>query len=100
MSDLPKRTWCYAQPPRAFEVAPCACGNNETQWSEFQKHLWCDKCQKDFIPEHNGIFDGPVLVGVCRMFGIVFDRINLETQQLEILNEETNEYIPQVEQPT
>lgn len=64
MTDLPKRTWYYLQPPKKFDVAPCECGNIDTDWSEYKDHLWCEVCKKDFIPEHRGIFDGPIIVGV------------------------------------
>jgi hypothetical protein len=78
-----KRTWVYAGPPSMYEISGCKCGNNDVQWSEFTRHLWCDKCSIDFIPEHNGIFDGPIGVETCWMLGITFDRINIETGQIE-----------------
>lgn len=81
--ELEKRTWCYVQAPSVYEMAPCACGNKDTQWSEYAKHLWCDRCQIDFIPEHAGIFDGPILLHTAQMFGICFDRINLLTGEVE-----------------
>lgn len=81
--SLAKRKWVYVQRPPTFEMPVCECGNQETQWSEFEKHLWCEKCQKDFIPKHNGILDGPIPVGVAKMLGISFDRLNLETEQIE-----------------
>lgn len=83
---LKKRAWCYAQPPSVFEMAACSCGNHDTQWSEYEKHLWCDKCQKDFLPEHGGIFDGPIPVAAARMMGVSFDRINLVTNRLEVFD--------------
>lgn len=81
--DLPRRTWCYVQRPAEYEMAPCACGNADPDWSEFQDRLWCSKCQIDFVPEHAGLFDGPVSVEVCRMIGIVFDRVVFATGQVE-----------------
>lgn len=93
--NLEKRKWCYLQKPSVFEVAPCDCGNYDTQWSEFKGHLWCSKCEKDFIPEHNGILDGPIPVNVCKMLGISFDRINLETNIIERFEDgEDDEKIP------
>lgn len=80
---LQKRTWCYVQAPCLYEMAPCACGNHDTQWSEYQGHLWCERCQIDFKPSHNGIFDGPIPVAISAMLGISFDRFNLETRQVE-----------------
>ncbi len=78
-----KRKWCYVQPPSAYEMAPCACGNHDTQWSEYAKHLWCPKCEIDFIPEHAGVFDGPIPMATSMMLGMSFDRINLETNEIE-----------------
>lgn len=89
---LELRTWCYVQYPKVFDIAPCSCGNHETQWSEFKKHLWCDKCEKDFVPEHNGVFDGPIAVNISKMFGVTFDRIDLATQALQRFNLETRTY--------
>jgi len=80
---LEKRKWVYVQAPNVYGIAPCSCGNTETQWSEYKDHLWCDKCQKDFIPEHGGVFDGPILVHTCGLLGMCFDRINLETNEIE-----------------
>jgi hypothetical protein len=91
-STKEKRTWCYRQPPAAFEIAGCTCGNSATQWSEFTGHLWCSKCEKDFIPAHNGIFDGPIPVGLAGMMGMSFDRIDLATQTIQKFNPETGEY--------
>lgn len=90
--SLPKRAWCYVQPPAAFEVAPCACGNHETQWSEYEKHVWCDKCQKDFIPEHGGIFSGPIPVNAAAMLGVSFDRYIIATQTVQRFNPATGKY--------
>lgn len=81
--ELEKRKWCYIQPPSVYGLAPCACGNSDTQWSEFKGRLWCSKCAIDFIPEHHGIFDGPIPVATSMMLGMCFDRINLETDEIE-----------------
>ena len=92
MTDKEKRTWCYIQSPATYEMAPCACGNEDTQWSEFRHHLWCANCQIDFIPEHDGIFGGPIPIGVASMLGISFDRINLETNEIERFEDYTEEH--------
>lgn len=88
MAELEKRKWCYVQQPASFDMAPCACGNAATEWSEFAKHLWCSKCQIDFVPEHAGIFDGPIPMTVARMLGMSFDRFNIETQQVEVFDDD------------
>ena len=72
-----KRTWVYVMQPKAYQIAPCSCGNKDTQWSEFEGHLWCDKCNKDFIPEHNGVFDGLISLNTARILGISFDKRRL-----------------------
>lgn len=97
---LQKRVWCYVQQPSSFDIPPCSCGNKETQWSEYRNHLWCEKCQKDFIPDHWGVLDGPILVGVSELLGISFDRINLKTHKLEVLDKTTFKYKEADEQPT
>lgn len=81
-----RRTWVYCQSPKAYEIASCDCGNEDTQWSELEDHLWCEKCQKDFIPAHNGIFDGPIPMRVAEMMGIRFDRIMIESGKIERFN--------------
>jgi hypothetical protein len=87
-----KRQWHYLQQPAAYEMAPCSCGNHETQWSEFAKHLWCAKCEKDFVPEHAGIFDGPIASKLALMLGVSFDRFNLVMNRVERFNLDTMEY--------
>lgn len=77
-----KRLWCYAQPPWVYEVAPCPCGNTKTQWSEWRGMLWCGDCRKDFVPEHNGIFDGPIPLGCANLMGIRFDRYDLRKRRI------------------
>lgn len=81
-----KRKWYYIQNPSSFSIPGCKCGNDKVKWSEYEKHLWCDKCQIDFIPKHNGIFDGPIPIETLTMFGINFDRYNLETNRVEIFD--------------
>ncbi|MFK4135916.1 hypothetical protein ACI2KR_27080 [Pseudomonas luteola] len=89
---LPRRNWCYMQAPAIFGMAPCACGSEKTTWSEFEKHLWCDSCKIDFIPQHSGIFDGPILIKTAMLMGISFDRFNLATRTVEKFNPDTLEY--------
>lgn len=74
---LEKRTWVYAGTPASYGIAGCPCGNNDCQYSEYVDHLWCEKCKKDFVPEHWGLFDGPIALEACEILGISFDRIDL-----------------------
>ena len=88
-----KRKWCYIMPPRAYEVAACpTCGTPDTQWSEFEKHIWCDRCKVDFKPVHFGIFDGPIPLQSALMMGVSFDRIDLVTNERLILDPDSLEY--------
>lgn len=80
--ELTPRTWCYASPPHVYAIGPCACGT-ETQWSEFERHLWCDFCKLDFLPKDDGIFDGPIPINLAAGMGVRFDRINLKTRKFE-----------------
>lgn len=86
-----KRTFVYIMPPSHFEIPGCGCGQAEVQWSEFKEHLWCANCQKDFVPEHWGILEGPVCVHLSLMLGMNFDQISLETQEIERIFEEERE---------
>lgn len=89
MADLAKRTHCYIQSPRVYDIAGCPVDpDHATTWSEYEKYLWCFICEKDFIPAHYGIFDGPIPLGAARLLGISFDRINLATGQVEKFKEE------------
>ena len=84
MSDLEKRTDVYCERPYKFEMSGCPdCGNDDCDWSEFKHHLWCQKCNKDFIPASSGIFDGPVCVAACELIGIYFDTIDIATGEIK-----------------
>ncbi len=94
-----RRTWVYYYPPKAYEMAPCDCGNEDTHWSEFEGHLWCDRCQKDFIPKHNGLFDGPIPVRVAAKLGVRFDRVILATDRLDRFDMDAGKWESEKERP-
>lgn len=98
MIELKKREWVYVHLPSKFDIAPCKCGNTDLQWSEFEEHLWCDRCQKDFIPEHWGIFDGPIGWETIKLFGISFTRYNLTNGKYydPVLNGDKIDYVERV----
>lgn len=77
------RDWVYVLSPDKYEFAPCKCGEVSNQWSEYTNHLWCSNCSIDFIPDHNGIFDGPIPVELSKMLGLSFDRFSLITGKVE-----------------
>lgn len=76
-----RRKWCYAQLPGVYGIDSHFCGT-AVLWSEWKAHCWCPLCKIDFIPERNGVFDGPIPLGAANLMGIRFDRINLKTQKL------------------
>lgn len=86
MEELKKRTTVYLKQPKDYEISGCVCGNEDIQWSEYEKHVWCEKCQIDFKPEYGGIFSSPIPDGLSRLFGVSFHRFNLETNQIEAFN--------------
>lgn len=88
-----KREWCYVQQPAVFSIAPCACGNADLMWSEFEKHVWCARCQLDFIPAHGGIFDGPIPIRACALLGIRFDRFVIATGAIQRYDVDSGEYL-------
>ncbi len=83
MNELTKRKWCYVGAPMMFDYPPCSCGDIEHQvWSEYEKHVWCPICQKDYVPDHHGILSTPIPLGVANMLGITFDTIDLDTMTI------------------
>lgn len=83
---MKRRRWVYVMRPNEYDVAGCPCGNVDPDWSEFAGHLWCQKCQKDFIPEHNGVFDGPIPINAAALMGLNFAQFNIKTGKVRDLN--------------
>lgn len=70
---MTKRTWHYAHHPSMFDVHCELCGEKEDiNWSEFQKHMWCYKCEKD-VEITNSLLNGPIQVGIAEILGVNFD---------------------------
>ncbi len=88
---LVKRTWIYAQKPTVYAIECDNCGGLNITWSEYEKHIWCFDCEIDTAGT-KGIFDGPILVGLCKDMGISFDRIDLKTKQVQVFDPKTGEY--------
>ncbi len=85
---MKKREWMYVQKPQEYSIACDICGGNNLEWSEFDKLIWCYDCEKD-TPGTGGIFDGPIPVQTCQMMGICFDKINIETKEIEKFEQST-----------
>jgi len=78
-----KRTHVYVMPPQSYEISGWPVEpSHQVDWSEYEKHLWCFGCEKDFIPENDGIFGGPIPIGAMTMLGISLDRINIKTHEV------------------
>lgn len=81
---LERREWVYIQRPKVYEISGCPnCGNDDPDWSEFAKHLWCQRCEIDFVPEQIGIFDGPIPMNMSHLIGLCFSRYIIATGEVE-----------------
>ena len=79
---MEKRTWMYVQNPKQYGIECNLCNGENIQWSEFDHHIWCYDCEKD-IKGTEGLFGGPILANVCRLMGICFDMVNIETGEMD-----------------
>ncbi len=80
MHELVKRKFVYWQHPRkVYEISGCSiCGGDNVTYSEYVDLMWCYDCKKEYTPEHWGIFDGPIPIGLTHMLGVYFHRIEIE----------------------
>ena len=88
--SLRKRKYIYANNPARYEIRCDKCNGENIWWSEYESHIWCYDCEID-TSGTEGIFGGPICFNAMRLVGLTFDRINLETEQLEICKIEDNE---------
>jgi hypothetical protein len=88
-----KRTWHYVFPPAAYDVFCDKCNGANTYWSEYAHEIWCFDCEID-TKGTEGMFGGPIPIHVPYLFGITFDRYNLETKQIERFNLDTCNWDP------
>ena len=88
-SKIP-RTHCYCQNPKQYDIWCPRDKAHDVTWSEFEHHLWCFHCNKDYlIVRHtSGIFSGPIPMEIANEFGTSFNRINIKTK--EILEDKMN----------
>ena len=82
---LEPRTHVYLCRPAQYEISGCYWfGNPDPDWSEWKRHLWCQRCKIDFVPTHGGVFDGPIPVHGMALMGLPVDRmLNIETGEVE-----------------
>ncbi len=78
---MKKREECLVQKPQVYGIKCDVCGSDNLAWSEYDKMIWCYKCEID-TPGTGGIFDGPIPIELCKTLGISFDKINLKTKEI------------------
>jgi hypothetical protein len=90
------RTEVYVQKPAKYGISGCTCGADAqtAEWSTLEEHLWCPACQKDFVPEQWGVFDGPIPLHTTMALGICFDRRRLADNAILMFNPATLEHVP------
>jgi hypothetical protein len=76
------RTWHYIQNPRDYGIECDKCNGTNIQWSEYEHMIWCYDCEID-TQGTGGVFDGPIMVGVCGLLGMSFDRWNMKKNRQE-----------------
>ena len=83
-----KRKWIYVHHPTAYDIRCHKCWDgdvNETgtniDWSEYEHKIWCYDCKKD-LSGFEGVFDGPIPMGLSEILGISFNRIYLKSGKM------------------
>lgn len=81
-----KRTHVYASHPNQFDIMCPRGKRHKIDYSEFESHIWCYKCEKDyFLPfgsVYTGIFNGPIPIQTAKLMGCDFRRINIDTHEI------------------
>ncbi len=78
---MKKRTWIYAQHPTVYEISCDKCQGTNIDWSEYEHRIWCYDCKIDTVG-NEGVFSGPIPMGLSELMGIWFDRIYLKTGKM------------------
>jgi hypothetical protein len=84
-----KREWIYCHNPNDYDILCDVCNGNNITWSEFEHKIWCYDCKID-TNGTPGLFNGPISIDLCKMFGISLDRIRLSDGKRLILCNENN----------
>lgn len=90
--NLVKRTWVYSQHPVDYGISCDKCKGSNITWSEFAHHIWCYDCLID-TKGTKGVFGGPIQPQVAKMVGIEFNRIMLETNELQKYDLKLNKFV-------
>ena len=78
---MKKREWVYIHQPADYEMSCDKCNSNNITWSEFESLIWCYDCEID-TKGNEGIFGGPIGIGICELFGLSFNRVRLSDGKL------------------
>ena len=89
---LKRRDWIYTQHPTVYGISCNYCGGTGIDWSEFEGRIWCHDCHCD-VTGNGGIFNGPIQIEVCEMFGVRFDKLELRTGNILRMAIENNKII-------
>jgi hypothetical protein len=87
-----KRIWCYIQKPAQHEISCPKCKGTNLDWSEWDKHIWCYNCKKDYS-NYSSALSGPVPVQVATMLGLSLDMFNIETNEVKHYDLNKDEFI-------
>lgn len=71
-----RRKFTYWQKPyEVYEIAECRfCKGERVTYSEYVNLMWCYDCEREYYPDHWGVFDGPIPMEVSHMLGVWFHR--------------------------
>jgi len=74
-----KRKWIYICNPKKYGITCDVCGGSNIEWSKYEHRIWCYDCKIDTFGTQ-GIFDGPIPIGVMEILGIPLWRLYLKSQ--------------------
>jgi hypothetical protein len=75
-----KRKECYICNPIYFELSCPINSEHKITWSEWEKHIWCYDCKKDF--KYKQEWYGPVPIQVAKILGIDYRKYNIKTGEI------------------
>jgi len=67
--------------PHCYKIICDKCGGSNITWSTKKRKIYCHNCKKD-TKGIDGIFNGPIPVGLIKNLGLSLDRIDLITGEI------------------
>jgi len=84
--EAPKvlRTHHWIMKPSSYGMACPLEHNHKITWSEYESHIWCYHCSRDWYVTINnaGVFSGPIPITLAAILGIRFERVEISTQKV------------------